>query len=45
MFNNKKDEKLDFLKSAKLERQQRQDQKKKEGSILKIQVSREFNIS
>ena len=38
MFGGKKDAKSDFLKSAKIERQQRQDTKKKEIAIVKIQV-------
>eukprot|EP00111_Clytia_hemisphaerica_P010613 TCONS_00031020-protein len=38
MFGGKKDTKSDFLKSAKIERQQRQDSKKKEVAIVKIQA-------
>lgn len=39
MFGGKKDSKSDFLKNAKHEREQRQQTKKKEIAILKIQVS------
>ena len=42
MFNNTKDDKSSFLKNAKLEREQRQSSKKKDFSIIKIQVSNHF---
>jgi len=42
MFGGKKDSKSDFLNNAKLERKQRQDSKKKETAIVKIQVNTNY---